>query len=796
VTVDADPPIRAAGDVERIAIGPSAPAIPVDAWRRGIGVACPVVGHPRVETPMIDDGEWAGVPIGGLGTGSIGRTFRGDFARWHLEVGKHVFRPSPVNGFAIHVGAADGEQARTTLLTALRPTGLPSIVATLPPGLGTYHALFPRAWQTFEPAELGVRVVGEQLSPVIAHDLESSALPLGVFDWWIENPSSESRAVGLLLAWEDPAASQGVPTSRSGHEAIGTRDARGVVLRSAPGAPTGLRGTLAIAARRDEGLAISTRYGLDQAGLANAWTDFAMDGRLDEADGPAAADGSKGLAAAIAVSATLAPGERRAIRFAIAWDLPMVEFGAGRRWWKRYTRSWGRTGENAWDLATHALARADTWRSAIEAWQAPVLDDPERPAWYKAALFNELYFLVDGGSFWDGGEVGGAEPEPGDPGRFALLECIDYPFYDTVDVDFYASFAMLATFPTLEARGIRDLLAVVPGGDPTMVTIQATGLSAIRKAPWAVPHDVGGPDDDPFHRPNWYRYQDVNAWKDLAPKLVLQTWRDVVLGDDDALIAEALPTLERVMANLETTDTDGDGLPDHDGMPDQTYDTWPMTGPSAYGGSLYLGALAALEAMNRRVGNEARADALAERRARAAEAFERRLWRGSHYAYDDGGAVSSDSVMADQLAGQWYADTTGLGDLVAPARTLAALRTIHELNVVAYGDGLWGAVNGMHLDATVDDSSEQSAEVWVGTTYALAAFMIGRGLLEEGWETARGAAAVTYERGLWFRTPEAYDRHGNFRASLYLRPLAIWAIEDALRRRRAGAGGSGDHPAT
>jgi non-lysosomal glucosylceramidase len=36
---------------------------------------------------------------------------------------------------------------------------------------------------------------------------------------------------------------------------------------------------------------------------------------------------------------------------------------------------------------------------------------------------------------------------------------------------------------------------------------------------------------------------------------------------------------------------------------------------------------------------------------------------------------------------------------------------------------------------------------------------------------------------LWFRTPEAYDETGDFRASIYLRPLAIWAIEDALRRR-------------
>jgi non-lysosomal glucosylceramidase len=736
---------------------------------------------------MVDDGEWAGVPIGGLGTGSIGRTFRGDFARWHLEVGTHVFRPSPVDGFAIRIGGVAGAAARTTLLSALRPAGLPRGIANLAPGVGTYHGLFPRAWQTFQPDDLGIGVVGEQLSPVIAGDLESSALPLGVFDWWMENPGSEPRTVSVLLTWEDPAASQDVGATGTRHETMGSAGARGVVLSSGSDAPTGLQGSFAIAARSHAEVDISVRTGLDAAALAAAWTAFAANGNLDEADGRdgtgPGATGS-GLSAAVAVSTVLGPGERRTVRFALAWDYPQVEFGAGRRWWKRYTRAWGRSGGRAWDLATHALDHADTWRAAIEAWQAPVLDDPERPAWYKAALFNELYFLVDGGTFWEGGEVGGDEPAADDPGRFALVECIDYPFYDTVDVDFYASFAVLANFPQLEARGIRDLLAVVPQGDPTIVTIEASGLPATRKAPFAVPHDVGGPADDPFYRPNWYRFQDVNVWKDLGPKLVLQVRRDVVLDDDDALIAEALPILERVMADVEATDTDGDGLPDHGGIPDQTYDTWPMTGPSAYGGSLFLGALAAMEAMYRRVGNDAAALAAAERRTRATASFERRLWRGTHYAYDDGGATSSDSVMADQLAGQWYADATGLGDLVAPERTVAALRKVHELNVVAFGDGLMGAVNGMRLDGTVDESSEQSAEVWVGTTYALAAFMIGRGLVDEGWETARGAALVTYERGLWFRTPEAYDRRGNFRASLYLRPLAIWAIEEALRRRR------------
>jgi non-lysosomal glucosylceramidase len=535
-------------------------------------------------------------------------------------------------------------------------------------------------------------------------------------------------------------------------------------------------------------VSVTVRTRFDAVADRELWADFAADGRLDPSDDRRPSAAGEAIGAAVAATVDLAPGERRAVRFAIAWDLPMVEFGGGRRWWKRYTRDWGRTGERAFDLARHALERTPAWRTAIDAWQRPVLEAHDRPDWYKSALFNELYFLVDGGSFWEAGEVDGLEPSLDDPGRFALLECTDYPFYDSVDVDFYASFAILRLFPELEARGIRDLLAAVAVDDPTVVTIEASGLRAPRKIGGTVPHDVGGPDDDPFYRPNRYRFQDVNDWKDLGPKVVLQVWRDAVAADavgadGDALIREAWPTVEALLTHLSTRDRDGDGLPEHDGLPDQTYDTWPMHGPSAYGGSLWLGALAAAEAMARRLGRTEDATRWAGWFERGQVAFDRRLWRGDHYAYDDGGGPSSDSVMADQLAGQWYADATGLGDLVPADRVETALRTVHALNVCAFAGGRMGAVNGMRPDGTVDTSSEQSAEVWVGTTYALAAFMIGRGLIEEGWSTASGAAAVTYERGLWFRTPEAYDRDGNFRATLYVRPLAIWAIEEALERR-------------
>jgi non-lysosomal glucosylceramidase len=268
-------------------------------------------------------------------------------------------------------------------------------------------------------------------------------------------------------------------------------------------------------------------------------------------------------------------------------------------------------------------------------------------------------------------------------------------------------------------------------------------------------------------------------------------WRDAVLLDDPALAIEAWPAIVAAIEHLAAFDRDGDGLPEHDGVPDQTFDTWEMTGPGAYSGGLWLAALRAAGRMGPWAGDEATAGRYSDMGDRAARSFEEVLWNGRHYRFDTSDGPSGEALMAGQLAGQWYADATGLGDLVRPDRIDTALRTIFAANVAGYGDGEMGAVNGTLPDGSVDASTLQSPEVWVGITYALAALMLGRGLTEEGWQTARGAAKVTYERGLWFRTPEAYDADGGYRASLYLRPLAIWAIEQTLTRPR-GPGRTAD----
>ena len=47
---------------------------------------------------------------------------------------------------------------------------------------------------------------------------------------------------------------------------------------------------------------------------------------------------------------------------------------------------------------------------------------------------------------------------------------------------------------------------------------------------------------------------------------------------------------------------------------------------------------------------------------------------------------------------------------------------------------------------------------------------------EQAFELTEAVVRKVYENGLQFRTPEAITAAGTFRASHYLRAMAIWAV--------------------
>src|SRR5262249_58523265 len=72
------------------------------------------------------------------------------------------------------------------------------------------------------------------------------------------------------------------------------------------------------------------------------WDAFARDGSLS-GDGDDWVSSGENLAGAIAVRFTLKPGEKRTVPMVMAWDLPIIEFGSGRKWYRSYTDFYGTT---------------------------------------------------------------------------------------------------------------------------------------------------------------------------------------------------------------------------------------------------------------------------------------------------------------------------------------------------------------------------------------------------------------------------------------------------------------------
>jgi non-lysosomal glucosylceramidase len=400
------------------------------------------------------------------------------------------------------------------------------------------------------------------------------------------------------------------------------------------------------------------------------------------------------------------------------------------------------------------------------------------------ALLNELYDLASGGSLW-------TAATPADPvGRFGVLECLDYAWYESLDVRLYGSFALLQLWPELDKAVLRCFARAIPAADPTPRPIgwyftQGRGrVEAPRKVAGATPHDLGAPNERPFDATNYTAYQDCNLWKDLASDFVLQVWRTFLRapgGQDLCFLADCWPAAVQALRYLKGFDANDDGLPDNGGAPDQTFDDWPLQGVSAYCGALWIAALEAALAMAQRLQLEVGLDTAAEQREfggwleAARSNFDRLLWNGEYYRID--AESGTPVVMADQLCGDFYARLLDLPPVVADERARSSLAAIREACFERFEGGRLGVANGLRRDGTpLDPEGTHPLEVWTGINFGLAAYY--RLMDDEATATAICTAVIAqvYDGGLQFRTPEAITAAGTFRACHYLRAMAIWAL--------------------
>jgi len=352
-------------------------------------------------------------------------------------------------------------------------------------------------------------------------------------------------------------------------------------------------------------------------------------------------------------------------------------------------------------------------------------------------------------------------------------------------------------WPELEKSVIRAFARAIPAADDrTRVigyyyTIGAESPTALRKIANATPHDLGAPNEHVWEKTNYTSYQDCNLWKDLPADFVLQVYRDYLLTGAKYIqfLEECLPSVVAALAYLKTFDLDDDGIPENSGAPDQTFDDWRLQGISAYCGALWIAALEAAIAMGQILINQRTDTANAEVEAaiatyqtwlaQARPLYQAKLWNGQYYRLDS--ESGSDVVMADQLCGQFYARLLSLPDVVPVECAQSALSTVYEACFLKFFEGKFGAANGVKPDGSPENpQATHPLEIWTGINFGLAAFLLQMERKAEAFRLTEAVVQQIYTHGLQFRTPEAITANGTFRASHYLRAMAIWAVYGVL----------------
>ena len=236
------------------------------------------------------------------------------------------------------------------------------------------------------------------------------------------------------------------------------------------------------------------------------WDNFTATGdisgveSLDEYKNGSIIPSTYNAAAAVCIRKIIPKRQKRVYTFALSWDCPVARFGDGgsvTRYYSQFFSGSNNAGLASASISIYALLRYKHWQLEINNWQQEVLQkarhgaSDELPEYYSHQLFNELYYLVDGGSIWASATptissdvytyditevskainkdvlrmsllslvptmavhnevVQGCGGLKDVVGQFLYLEGHEYLMYNTYDVHFYASFALLMLFPLIE----------------------------------------------------------------------------------------------------------------------------------------------------------------------------------------------------------------------------------------------------------------------------------------------------------------------------------------------------------
>jgi uncharacterized protein (DUF608 family) len=680
----------------------------------------------------------SGVPLGGLGAGTIELWPDGGLHDWRIAENWDLAREAEFSCFAVRTDS-DG-RSRTRVLQDAPWAGRKRTREI------KYDGRFPFVFLDYGAGEQPISVKARVFSSFIPHDAENSCLPVACFTFELTNTSDNDVRASLISA-------VGVSPFLTDGSAKFQRDE----VLSTISFNSGVNS-----------LALSSTS--PTASHASGWTsailpsEFETSGRLEGGKNE-----SENGRIALCAEVDIEPKETKEIIFLLSWFFPeqrqrptaghemevkFKELGttqkaeANKYLGRRYNKFGSLENINRYFVKN--LDRMEEQSALwVETIYASSLDES-----LKHLLCNSVYPLFKT-SFWL------------EDGRFNILEstnCCANP--DCVHVRYYGSIPLVLFFPELDQQILRRFAKYrgpFGGAEAGQIPEQFYGFSL----------------EFPFGRPL--------LQNNLS--FVLMVYRDYLWTGDTEFLNEMWPAIRDAMDFLIRADTDEDGLPDNVGIK-QSYDDYDMGDSPTYTSVMWLATLRAAEEMAALMRDKQRTAAYRELFARGRDTVENTLWNGQYYGL--GEDANARVCFADALNGQWYADMLGLGDLLDAKRVQETLASIFRYNHPATP---YGIVNGFIPGQGIDYPEQagyfqtQAASVWPGTTFAVASLGLYRGFHDEPLAAAK-EVHDNYENNLGnlWNMRESNDAESGLPMAwpFYYRPMSAWSVLLGLEGFRYG----------
>lgn len=640
------------------------------------------------------------LPLGGIGTGTIGLGGRGELRDWELQ--NHPAKGSYVAGsfFAVRAAVSGHPPSARLLEGALYdeeyegPLGSPTALAGLPRfERCSFETTYPFARVVLSDDAFPLEVALEAFNPLIPGDADASGRPVIVWRVVLRNTTADALETSVMCSVADFI---GARLRAGGRDRSRPR----IESRQADGVLGGLLGVLlaedALAPDDEEwGSFAAAVIGPDSwrgpawapgkwnQGSLRMWSGFlerGVPGALRSGDEwEASVDGSAGApAATIGATRKLEPLGTAEVGFVFGWHFP------NRRSWAftgpgpaggpgdAIIGNWYCNGRaDGWEALVGGLADIDELEDATLEFVEALTASDLSAAVKEAALFNlstlrsPTYFRSADGMAW--GFEGVLDHTGSCPGS-----CTHVWNYEMATPFLFGELA----------RAMRENEYLHGTGDDGVMAFRI-GLPAERMADWRV------------------------AAADGQFGCLVKLYREWQLSGDDEFLARLWPAARRSLEfawEPGSWDADGDGVAE--GCQHNTLDI-EYFGPNPLIQGWYLVALRAAGRMAEQMGEGELAKRCAELEASGAAFTERELFNGEYYeqqvrAPGDfsrvhpltrlrvlGALDASDpefqigsGCLIDQLAGQVAGELAGLGPIFSPEHARRSLESVHRYNYV------------------------------------------------------------------------------------------------------------------